>query len=175
MLYVFTLRLEIKLILSYLILSFSILRQHPANSVLHLRDIHVGCDTDSECKEQGYVPDFTIVRDPVAVQLLRKFIKSLTLYKMAGNFVLNMDTYYVESFNNTCLIYLDKRIHYKDVMSELRSHLFVLFGMNMWIVRIPPPIELCVQIAHGDFLVKKHIKEKTIILSARCETFYAKI
>ena len=72
------------------------------------------------------MPDFRIVRDPVAVQLLTKFIKSLTLYKMAGNFVLNMDTYYVESFNNTCLIYPEKRIHYKDVMYEVRSDLSVI-------------------------------------------------
>ena len=153
----------------------SILRQHLDNSVLHFQDIHDGCDTDSECKEQGYVPDFTIVRDHVAVQLLREFIKSLTLYKMAGNFVLNMDTYYVESFNNTCLIYLDKRIHYKDVMYELRSDLSVI----CWNEHVDRPYtstnRLCVQIAHGDFLVKKRIRKKPIILSAKCGTFYAKI
>ena len=35
-------------------------------------------------------------------------------------------TYYIESYNNSCLIYLDKRIHYQNKMYVLRRDLSVL-------------------------------------------------
>ena len=91
----------------------------------HFQNKHDACNMESECKHPDW-PSFTILKDPVAVNLLGKFIKSLTVYKKAENYVLGCDTYYVESFNNKCLIYLDKRIHYGDLMYELCSALVVL-------------------------------------------------
>ncbi len=102
------------------------LRQLIASCVPHFQNIHTTCHEDSHCREKDYVPNYTIVTDPVAVTMLTKFLKYLTLYKNAEDYVLSLDTYYVESYNNTCLIYLDKRIHYKETMYKLRSQLTVL-------------------------------------------------
>ena len=56
----------------------------------------------------------------------RSFLHSLTLYKNAADYALCKDTFYVESFNNTCLVYLDKRIHYKTPTYIMRINLAVL-------------------------------------------------
>ena len=104
----------------------SVLRELLGNCVLHFQNIHSNCSSESKCKEDGYIPEFTILRDPVAVRLLTNFIQSTTLYKNASDYVLNRDTFYVESFNNSLLIYLDKRLHYKDNTYTLRMNLAVL-------------------------------------------------
>ena len=85
-------------------------------SVLHFQNIHAQCHIDSPCKHPGYIPNFDIIRSPEAVRILTNFIRSLTVYKSAQDYVLARSTFYVESFNNSCLIYLDKRIHYKNTM-----------------------------------------------------------
>ena len=94
--------------------------------VLHFQNIHAQCHNKSHCKHPGYSPNFDIVRSPEAVRILTKFIRRLTVYKSAEDYLLARSTYYVESFNNSCLIYLDKRIHYKNTMYELRRDLCVL-------------------------------------------------
>lgn len=43
-----------------------------------------------------------------------------------SNYALSKDTYYVESFNNAMLIYLDKRIHYSESSYRIRRDLAVL-------------------------------------------------
>ena len=106
--------------------SAATLRNFLDNSVLHFQNNHVQCHIDSPCKLPGYVPDYDIIRSPEAVRILTNFIHSLTVYKSAEDFVLARSTYYVESFNNSCLMYLDKRIHYKNTMYELRRDLSVL-------------------------------------------------
>ncbi len=104
----------------------STLRQLIDSCVLHFQDNHSSCHLDSHCHATDYVPNFIIITDQVAVSLLSTFLKTLTLYRNAEYYVLSLDTYYVESFNNSCLIYLDKRIHYKERMYKLRSQLCVL-------------------------------------------------
>lgn len=94
--------------------------------IQHFQNNHADCDQQSNCKGDGYTPAFVIVTDPVAVGLLTTYVHSLVVYKSAEDYVLGKDTYYVESFNNVCLLYLDKRIHYGDHMYELRSNLAVL-------------------------------------------------
>lgn len=94
--------------------------------VLHFQNIHNQCDATSDCRRHDHVPSSTIITDPTAVQLLRKTLHDLTVYKNAEDYMMSKDTYYIESFNNTCLIYLDKRIHYKNQMYQLRSDLAVL-------------------------------------------------
>ena len=85
------------------------------NCVLHFQNNHKICPDDSECKSNDmYAPEWVLLKDPVAVQLLTDIIHSLTLYKNAEDYVENRDTYYVGSFNNSCLTALDKRLLYKD-------------------------------------------------------------
>jgi len=67
-----------------------------------------------------------IVSNEAAITMLQDFLRSLVVYKHAEDYVKGHDTFYVESFNNVCLIYLDKRIHYGNLMYELRSNLAVL-------------------------------------------------
>jgi hypothetical protein len=92
----------------------------------HYQNNHTGCYSDSTCKKNGYIPDWVIVKEKVAVDMLTKFIRSTTAYRNAADYVYGRDTFYVESFNNVCLIYLDKRLHYKNEMYECRSNLAVL-------------------------------------------------
>lgn len=86
------------------------------NCIPHFQNNHNNCDIDSERKTPNYVPDYwyIIVNDASAVCLLTQFLHSLTLYKNTEDYALSRDTYYVESFYNTCLIYLDMHVHYKD-------------------------------------------------------------
>ena len=102
------------------------LRNSFDNSVLHFQNNQMQCDNDSPCKLPGYIPDFDIIRSPDAVRILENYIHNLTVYKCAEDYVLARSTFYVESFNHTCLMYLDKRIHYKTTMYELRRDLCVL-------------------------------------------------
>ena len=104
----------------------TVLRQMLFSCVLHFQNIHHNCSGESSCKVDGYIPEFTILKDPVGITLLTNFIHSTTLYKNAQDYVLNKDTYYVESFNNSILVYLDKRLHYKDRSYTTRMNLAVL-------------------------------------------------
>lgn len=96
------------------------------NCIPHFQNDHTNCPLDSECKTPNYLPDYIILRDATAIRLLTQFLHTLTLYKNASDYALCKDTYYVESFNNSVLVYLDKRIHYKDKSYMIRSNLAVL-------------------------------------------------
>ena len=102
------------------------LRQMLDSCILHFQNNHQQCSDESQCKEQGYVPNFDIVRSPAAIRILQDFLHKQTVYRYAQDFVLARATYYIESYNNVCLIYLDKRLHYKNKMYELRRDLSVL-------------------------------------------------
>ena len=47
--------------------------------ILHFQNDHSKCDASSPCKKVSYIPDFIIVKDPVAVSLLTNFIKNTTI------------------------------------------------------------------------------------------------
>ncbi|XP_040066855.1 uncharacterized protein LOC120840405 [Ixodes scapularis] len=102
------------------------LRATLLNGVNHFSGDHRCCASESQCKEVGHVPSTLLVKDPVALDLLTNFIKSTTVYKHAHDFVRSKDTFYVESFNNTELMYLDKRIHYQNETYNLRQSLAML-------------------------------------------------
>lgn len=102
------------------------LRETLLNCVNHFSGDHRCCASDSQCKSVGHVPSTLLLKDAVAIDLLTKFIRSTTVYKSAQDFVRSKDTFYVESFNNTVLMYLDKRIHYKNETYDLRQSLAVL-------------------------------------------------
>lgn len=102
------------------------LRRLIDSCVPHFQNNHNQCEGESPCKDPEYVPEFTVLSDSVAVSLLTTFLRSLTLYKNAEDYALSKDTYYVESFNNAMLIYLDKRIHYSESSYRIRRDLAVL-------------------------------------------------
>lgn len=102
------------------------LRTTLLNCVDHFCGRHSNCVEDSPCKTAGHVPSTLLIQDPVAENLLSSFLRSTTVFKNAGDYIQAKDTYHVESFNNTMLIYIDKRVHYMDRSYSLRQGLAVL-------------------------------------------------
>ena len=62
----------------------------------------------------------------ISKDLLQKSIKETIVYRNPANFCHAKDTFYVESFNNTLLIFMDKRIPFGDEEYFARSQLGVL-------------------------------------------------
>lgn len=102
------------------------LRKLIESCIPHFQNNHSKCHETSHCKEPGHMIEVRIVSNEAAITMLQDFLRSLVVYKHAEDYVKGHDTFYVESFNNVCLIYLDKRIHYGNLMYELRSNLAVL-------------------------------------------------
>ena len=97
------------------------------SAILHFQNIHKECGIESKCKEEDYIPTYTVVTDPVAIKLITNFIKGLTVYKFAADFVHNKDTFFIESLNNATLQYLDKRVHFRsDENYKMRYNLVIL-------------------------------------------------
>ena len=48
------------------------------------------------------------------------------MYKNPHKYTTCMSTYYVESFNNAVLVYIDKRIHFRNLMYLIRMGLTIL-------------------------------------------------
>lgn len=95
----------------------------------HFQNKHDFCHITSTCRQLGprYIPSFTVIDDPVAVRLLTDFLHSHVVYKNAEDYVVARDTYYVESFNNVCLVYIPKRIHIRNRLHyEMRMGLAIL-------------------------------------------------
>ena len=85
------------------------------NILLHYQNVHTNCLDTSRCRtEVSYEPSKTVLKDPVAKKLLEIAIHSLQVYKTHQDCVECIDTHYVESFNNACLIFHDKRIVFGD-------------------------------------------------------------
>ncbi|CAC5417909.1 unnamed protein product [Mytilus coruscus] len=57
---------------------------------------------------------------------LEKAIKSLYMYKHPQKYIHCLNTHYIESFHNTLLLYVDKRIHYGEKTYEIRTGLGIL-------------------------------------------------
>lgn len=102
------------------------LRNLIESCIPHFQNDHSMCHDTSHCRQPGFMIEVRILSDESAVTMLRNFLRSLVVYRKAEDYVLGHDSFYVESFNNVCLIYLDKRIHYGNRMYELRSNLAVL-------------------------------------------------
>ena len=67
-----------------------------------------------------------ILKDSSAVSLLQRAIQNPQIYKSPNDYVHCMDTHYVESFNNACLIFHDKRISFGTTEYVRRTHMAVL-------------------------------------------------
>ena len=95
--------------------------------VPHFQNVHDQCDASSACRRANYIPSLTVITSPVAAELLTNFLHKHVVYKNAEDYTVPRDTYYVESFNNVCLVYLPKRIHIQShVHYDMRMGLAVL-------------------------------------------------
>ena len=102
------------------------LKENLESCITHFQNKHEYCHPDSRCRQPPYVPSFIVIKDPIAVKLLKNFVQSHVVYKQAKDYVFARDTGYIESANNSALIYLDKRIHYGNITYETRQNLWVL-------------------------------------------------
>ena len=102
------------------------LRQNLDACIIHFQNEHTKCSSESRCRQPNYVPSFNVVRSQIAVRLLTDFVHNHVIYKNARDYVYVRDTGYIESANNSALIYLDKRIHYGSEMYETRENLWIL-------------------------------------------------
>ena len=103
------------------------LRASLDNVVKHYMNIHTNCSKTSRCqKDSNYMPSRILLTDSVAIRLLTDVIKACDVYKHAENYVHHMDTFFVESFNNTINMFQDKRIGaFGDIQYAMRSNLAV--------------------------------------------------
>ncbi|KAJ7386060.1 Orexin receptor type 2 [Desmophyllum pertusum] len=92
----------------------------------HYQGNHTNCDPDSKCKNPGYRCSKVKLNNPRAIAALHKFILDSKVYKLAEDYYLCCDTYWVESFNNVILIYCPKRIHFSDRTFNIRIALAVM-------------------------------------------------
>lgn len=63
-----------------------------------------------------------MIQDVKAVELLTDAIHHTVIYRNPELYVHALDTFYVESYNSTMNIWLDKRITYQDEQYEMRSN-----------------------------------------------------
>ncbi|XP_019633189.1 PREDICTED: uncharacterized protein LOC109476627 [Branchiostoma belcheri] len=104
-----------------------VLRDMLLNIVQHYQNRHDNCHPESRCRaDPNYRPTKLLLTEQRAVELLTNFVRSQDIYKSAKDYVLCKDTLYVESFNNSCLQYVDKRIVFGDLNYGLRMGLAVL-------------------------------------------------
>lgn len=97
------------------------------NIVDHYKNDHTRCSPESRCKiDPNYEPTKTIIESPAAECILREAIRKLPIYRNPIDYVHCMDTHYVETFNNSALIYHDKRIVFKPREYRRRTFLSVL-------------------------------------------------
>ncbi|XP_076437044.1 uncharacterized protein LOC143276438 [Babylonia areolata] len=99
------------------------------NIVDHYKGHHTNCSPTSRCHtDPNYEPSKCVIDDPKAELLLRQALQKTLIYKTAHDYVHCMDTFFVESFNNTMLQYHDKRLgsHFGEATYKLHTCLSVL-------------------------------------------------
>jgi hypothetical protein len=89
--------------------------------IIQFQNNHGMCHEASSSRQPGFMIEVRINSDQAAVAMLENFIRSLVVCKHAKDYVNGHDSFYVESFNNVCLIYLDKWIHYRNTMYEVSN------------------------------------------------------
>ena len=104
-----------------------ILKESMDNIVEHYQNNHENCKMQSRCrKDTNYEPSRTQLTDPKARELLKGALRKSLIYRNPENFALGKDTYYVESFNNSMLIFQDKRISFTSAEYLSRNKLSVI-------------------------------------------------
>ena len=103
------------------------LRSMMDNVTEHYQNKHEHCSEESRCRtEPNYEPSKHKLYSQVAIDLLQQAIRDTVVYKHPEDFVLAMDTYYVEGFNNVLNIFHDKRIYFSDRNSyKMRTDLAI--------------------------------------------------
>ena len=95
--------------------------------VPHYENDHRGCPNESRCRtDPNYKPSRELLTQDISKELLGKCIKDTVVYKNPVNFCHAKDTFYVESFNNSLLMFMDKRVSFGDPEYFARSQLCVL-------------------------------------------------
>ena len=95
--------------------------------ILHYQNNHEKCDEKSRCRtDLNYEPSRIVVTDTKAELLLKCAVENSIIYRNPQYFCKAKDTFYVESFNNTILMFADKRISFSDDEYLVRSQLAVL-------------------------------------------------
>lgn len=95
----------------------------------HYQGNHRRCDPESKCRKPRYQCSKTKLTNARAVAAnLHKFILESKVYKLAEDYYLCRDTYWVESFNSCILIYCTKRIHFADCTFNMRISLAAMDG-----------------------------------------------
>lgn len=103
------------------------LKNNLDNIVEHYKNNHNNCQPESRCRrDENYIPTKVILKDSAAIFILIRAIHSLQVYKTPHDFVHCIDTHYVESYNNACLIYHDKRISFGKQEYKRRSNMAIL-------------------------------------------------
>lgn len=127
------------------------------NIVLHYKNVHDGCSTESRCKtDPNYEPSKRIITTFIAEKLLGDAIRRTVVYKSPGDFIYSLDTYYVESFNNVLNIFQDKRINFSDNIYSLRTDLAICH----WNENVDRPFT-SVWTAQDELKKKKNYKPRT--------------
>ena len=99
---------------------------HNLMIINHYQNRHERRHQTSRSKTEHYhTLSRTMIRNEVA-QLLRKAIQSLYMYKHLEKYIHFLNTHYIESFHNTLLLYVDKRIHYGEKTYEIRTGIGIL-------------------------------------------------
>ena len=103
------------------------LRKSLLNIVEHYKNNHNDCHPSSRCKtDVNYKPSKVVIQSKDAQRLFIDAIMKTPVYKNAEDFVLAMDTFYVESFNNCLNVYHDKRIAFQNPHYIMRTNLTIL-------------------------------------------------
>ncbi len=100
-----------------------IIRCHLLNIAEHYINNHPKCCC---CTDPNYMLSRVIIKSKSAEQILKKAIRQ-SLYKTAEDYYLDIDTFYVESFNNILNMFQDKRISFFDEEYARSSNI----GMRM--------------------------------------------
>ena len=78
--------------------------------------------------DPNYEPSKIQITEPKAEQLLKDALQRTVIFKHPTDYIYCMDTYFVESFNNTMLQYHDKRVDasLQDDTYKFRTNLAIL-------------------------------------------------
>ena len=103
------------------------LRANLDNIVAHYQNSHSNCAAESRCRsDPNYIPSKVLLTDKVAIKLLERAVTNLQIYKSPADYCSCIDTHYVESFNNACLVYHDKRIVFTEKEYRRRTAMSIL-------------------------------------------------
>ncbi|CAH1780860.1 unnamed protein product [Owenia fusiformis] len=95
--------------------------------VSHYQGYHESCRLTSHCvRNPRYAPSRVLLTDPIAIDLLSKFVHDTSIYKNPHLVLEGLSTSYVEAANNALRSFLPKRHSFGDTSFQVRVDLFIL-------------------------------------------------